>query len=110
MRINPLVGRRKPAIMRRIVVLPQPLGPSSERIFPDGTRNETDLTISVSPNRLQTESRLRAVSVFDDVAGLKTASPFMLSRAPDLAHAEPRSTGSIVNLAFRSSSALSSSR
>ncbi len=34
--IEPLVGRRNPAIIRRIVVLPQPLGPRSDRIWPDG--------------------------------------------------------------------------
>src|SRR5262245_32756027 len=77
MRIEPLVGCRKPAIKRRIVVLPQPLGPRSERICPDGTPNETDFTISASPNFLHTRSRLSALPVIDGAAALKLVSPLM---------------------------------
>ena len=40
-RISPLVGARKPAIIRMIVVLPQPDGPRMEKNEPGGTSKET---------------------------------------------------------------------
>src|SRR5882762_6793581 len=39
--ISPRRGRSSPAIERRVVVLPQPLGPSSVNSFPSGTSNVT---------------------------------------------------------------------
>src|SRR5947208_13576680 len=39
--ISPARGRSRPAIERRVVVLPQPLGPSSVNSFPSGTSNVT---------------------------------------------------------------------
>src|SRR5438552_16651505 len=39
--ISPARGRSSPAIERRVVVLPQPLGPSSVNSFPSGTSNVT---------------------------------------------------------------------
>src|SRR5258705_2014740 len=39
--ISPKRGRSSPAIERRVVVLPQPLGPSSVNSFPSGTSNVT---------------------------------------------------------------------
>src|SRR5438046_5881579 len=39
--ISPKRGRSRPAIERSVVVLPQPLGPSSVNSFPSGTSNVT---------------------------------------------------------------------
>src|SRR5258708_27528551 len=39
--ISPDVGRSRPAIERRVVVLPQPDGPSTVNSFPSGTSNAT---------------------------------------------------------------------
>ena len=39
MKTRPLVGASRPAIMRSVVVLPQPLGPSSVVSVPRGTRS-----------------------------------------------------------------------
>src|SRR5438445_7948042 len=39
--ISPDFGASRPAMERSVVVLPQPLGPSSVKNFPSGTSNET---------------------------------------------------------------------
>src|ERR1700730_18780864 len=39
--ISPEVGRSRPAIERKVVVLPQPDGPSKVNSLPSGTSNET---------------------------------------------------------------------
>ena len=46
---RPAVGGRKPVIMRIVVVLPAPLGPSMPTIWPDPTENETSSTAVKSP-------------------------------------------------------------
>ncbi len=48
-RIRPSLGSSSPAIIRRIVVLPQPDGPSSVTSVPGATVNETSLTAVTSP-------------------------------------------------------------
>ena len=42
--IEPDRGRSSPAIDRSVVVLPQPLGPSSVNSAPSGTSNDTSCT------------------------------------------------------------------
>jgi hypothetical protein len=42
--ISPASGFSSPAIERSVVVLPQPLGPSSANIFPRGTSKDTSAT------------------------------------------------------------------
>jgi hypothetical protein len=49
MRIVPAVGSSSPAIRRRIVVLPQPDGPSSVTSVPDATLNDTPRTATTWP-------------------------------------------------------------
>ncbi len=44
MRIRPLVGASSPAIIRSVVVLPQPLGPSNVVSVPRGTWKLTSST------------------------------------------------------------------
>ena len=41
---SPAVGSMKPATMRKVVVLPQPEGPSSTRNSPSATDSETSFT------------------------------------------------------------------
>ena len=45
----PLVGGRKPVIMRMVVVLPAPLGPSIPTISPSLTEKEMPSTAVKSP-------------------------------------------------------------
>ena len=48
-RILPALGTRRPATIRRTVVLPQPEGPSSETNSPSLTASDTDETATCSP-------------------------------------------------------------
>ena len=52
--IRPESGASKPAIRRRVVVLPQPLGPSREMISAWPTSKPTSSTATTSPKRLLT--------------------------------------------------------
>src|SRR5262245_46689663 len=61
MRIEPPVGGSKPAIMRRVVVLPQPDGPRSAMSSPSAIWRSSWSTATTSPNRL-----VREVSVMAD--------------------------------------------
>src|SRR6266536_663394 len=60
-RIEPAVGGSKPAIMRRVVVLPQPDGPRSAMSSPSAIRRERASTARTSPNRF-----VRELSVMPD--------------------------------------------
>ena len=53
-RIAPAVGISKPAIIFRIVVLPQPDGPSREKNSPRAMLKQASSTATKSPNRLAT--------------------------------------------------------
>src|SRR5688500_7101659 len=50
MRISPEVGISRPAIMRRTVVLPPPLGPSRATSSPSRIENVTSFTAVTLPN------------------------------------------------------------
>ena len=68
MKISPSVGSSNPAIMRRLVVLPQPEGPSSEKNSPSRICSVTFLTAAtISPEgpgkRLETLRSSTAYSV-----------------------------------------------
>ena len=54
MKISPLVGSSSPAIIRSVVVLPQPEGPSSMKNSPSSTVNVDDLTALNDPKSLRT--------------------------------------------------------
>src|SRR5579885_3715626 len=62
-RILPSVGVSKPAIMRRMVVLPQPLGPSSVRNSPRSTASVILSTAVTCPKRLVTFSNSRNATI-----------------------------------------------
>ncbi len=62
-RMRPASGSSKPPIMRSVVVLPHPLGPSSEKNSPSRISSETERTASTLPNRLLTFSRLIPTSL-----------------------------------------------
>src|SRR5438034_7767165 len=51
-RMAPSVGRSNPAIRRRVVVLPHPDGPRSEKNSPPGTWRLIPSTAVISSNRL----------------------------------------------------------
>jgi hypothetical protein len=53
MRISPAVGSTKPATMRRVVVLPQPLGPNRQTSSPLGTPMDRSSTATMRPNSLR---------------------------------------------------------
>src|SRR5438093_13279732 len=53
-RISPAVADSKPAIIMRVVVLPEPLGPSSVKNSPDATVREMSSTARTAPNVLDT--------------------------------------------------------
>src|SRR5215813_9112943 len=55
-RILPALGCSKPAIMRRVVVLPQPEGPSMEKNSPPGMCRLMPCTATTGPNRLTTST------------------------------------------------------
>ncbi len=63
----PEVGSLKPAIIRRVVVLPQPEGPSSEKNSPCLIDSSTLSTTVVSPNRLVSPTSSTAASAVSEV-------------------------------------------
>ncbi len=58
----PSVGNSRPAIMRSVVVLPHPDGPSSEKNSPSAMERWSSSTATTSPNRLMTPSSSTAGS------------------------------------------------
>ncbi len=72
--MRPDVGSSKPPIMRRVVVLPQPDGPSSEKNSPSRTSRSMWSTATTSPNFLTTSTSRTSTSVVT-VASLLLASP-----------------------------------
>src|SRR5437763_2477239 len=54
--ISPSRGRSRPAIERRVVVLPQPLGPSRVKSLPGGTSNATSCAARIAWPRSPTYS------------------------------------------------------
>ena len=54
--IVPLVGSSRPAIMRSVVVLPQPDGPSSETNSPEASARLTSSTATTPPKRQPTRA------------------------------------------------------
>src|SRR5215475_7946135 len=61
--ISPAVADSKPAIIMRVVVLPEPLGPSSVRNSPGATVRETPSTAITGPNAFDTSTRSSAAPV-----------------------------------------------
>ncbi len=61
-RMRPLVGCSKPAIMRSVVVLPQPDGPSIVKNSPSAIGKSAPRTASNVPNCFETPSREMALS------------------------------------------------
>src|SRR5262249_1960466 len=53
----PASGSTKPATIRRVVVLPQPLGPSSETSSPAATWSDTASTATTPPSNARVTSR-----------------------------------------------------
>src|SRR5437588_10526304 len=67
--MRPASGSSKPATIRSVVVLPQPLGPSREKNSPGSISTEMSSTATVWSNRLVSESSLTCpplISVLSD--------------------------------------------
>src|SRR6056297_4299927 len=79
-RMSPSEGARNPAIIRMIVVLPQPDGPRMEKNEPGGTSKLTSSTAVVSPNRLVRWVQARSGCVILGVLQCKRPPP--LRRKP----------------------------
>ena len=63
---SPLVGVSKPAIIRRMVVLPQPDGPSNEKNAPRGIASETSATARCVAKSLDKPRSSRTVFTRED--------------------------------------------
>ena len=61
LRIVPWSGTTKPAIARRSVLFPQPLGPRRSRSSPARTSRSTRSSASMSPNRTTSPRRVTAI-------------------------------------------------
>ena len=55
--MRPASGNSKPATIRSVVVLPHPLGPSSEKNSPSSISSDTSSTAPTEPKRLVTPTR-----------------------------------------------------
>ena len=70
-RTRPAVGISNPAIIRSVVVLPDPDGPSIEKNSPSRTSRSMPSTATTSPNRLTTDSsRTAAAAVGTDATSV----------------------------------------
>src|SRR5262245_20807788 len=84
----PLVGSSKPAIIISVVVLPEPLGPSSETNSPACTSSEASITACTDPKRLETLASWRcdigsASEQFVAVADIALEAELLNLRAVD---------------------------
>src|SRR5258708_1987556 len=78
--MRPRSGRSNPAMQRSVVVLPQPLGPSSEMNSPGRTVNETSSTACARSKRLASRSTTSPSTLFAphgvDPRAIEAAYPF----------------------------------
>src|SRR5438552_172299 len=79
---SPSLSSSKPAMMRRMVVLPLPLGPSRTRNSPSATSKDTPRTASTWPNARRTPAMrtagcaaIRPSEDFDAAVELRRSSP-----------------------------------
>ena len=72
--VRPLVGRSKPAIMRSVVVLPQPDGPTMVKNSPGGMFTSMPSTATTSPNDLTSCSSWISPSCIRYTSKVATAS------------------------------------
>ncbi len=86
MSTRPVVGSRKPEIIRRIVVLPQPDGPRIEKNSPARTVRSVGWTAVKSPNRIETPSSVTSLPRIKPTSMGPTlnAHPYRNVSLPDL--------------------------
>ena len=91
--IRPLVGATSPSAMRRLVVLPAPLGPRNPRIDPALAANDSPSTAVNAPYLLVTSSRTSAFGnphrPFETLKRPQTRATFLPNRI-DRPHGAPR--------------------
>ena len=80
--IFPLVGGSKPATMRSVVVLPHPLGPSSEKNSPAWISTEISSTAVTSSNRFVSDSSLTCPPLISQSSSQIPAMPVSASALP----------------------------
>src|SRR5438874_12924340 len=100
-RIRPRSGVSNPAIIRRVVVLPHPDGPSIEKNEPPGISKETSFTATTSPKAFVTLSTTTSPpsgsaagvgsvgsisSVLLDIDPVETGQAVRQEREPDRQH------------------------
>src|SRR5579885_1724331 len=97
----PAVGQIRFRIMRNVVVLPEPLGPSSPKTSPRRTSRPISLTTSRLPKRLESFSVRRMISAAVAGSGGPEGAPAtdasidktdVLPHAPPLRHASDDQT------------------
>src|SRR3954468_9807602 len=81
-RISPEVGRSNPAIMRSVVVLPDPEAPRRVRNSPGAISSETSSTAAKAPNRLVSRRSSRKVATLLSARWLRSLP--CLHLVPDL--------------------------
>src|SRR6185436_15397071 len=86
--IVPESGRSRPAIIRRVVVLPQPDGPSNPKNSPCATSRETSATARVDPKLREIFfSERKATIYYDHVSqcpSILTNHSHFCARGPNL--------------------------
>src|SRR3954447_12902179 len=97
-RIRPSSGSTNPAIIRSVVVLPQPLGPSREKNSPSRIERFTSRTAAWSPNCLLTESSTIACPSPSISALLPTTLAAHDPPKRDRSHARPVAADRLLSL------------
>src|SRR5258708_5815278 len=85
-RMSPLSGSSKPAIIRSMVVLPQPDGPSSVQNSPSPTANDASESAATSPNCLETPAQSTIVAGVMASATARELASGLALRGDDLSH------------------------
>ena len=80
--MRPLVGRSKPAIIRSVVVLPQPDGPTIVKNSPGGMSRSMPSTATTSAERLDSASSRISPSIPNLQAGGDASAPLGAGEAP----------------------------
>src|SRR5881397_1336106 len=84
--ISPPSGSSSPATRRRVVVLPQPLGPSNVNTSPRSTSSEARSTAWTAPYDLLTPSSRRTVSLTRSLPAADSAAPELPCGEPGAFH------------------------
>src|SRR5712671_306227 len=93
---DPVSGDSSPAMIRRVVVLPQPDGPSKPKNSPRSTAIETSATAAVAPKRLEISLRERS-----DMQCLAFRSTVLGAVLTLVAQSNPRDAQSLISTSLQ---------